>query len=298
MRKPERLERIESIDIPVVEASGIASRTGVDGTRQVLVVGDRTSEVAVGTIGDGGAITWTVLDLAEVEGWPVMLGDSQFESIAADDGSLVAIMREDPPVVFVADAPQRRLVCRIVLDDRPALVGMWDEANSRGEGMALLRGGRLLVAKEKHPAALVEFAPAGVAAQGVGSGDFLGPAERWQAPSGDVTYSAVAVWELAGDAAESFRDISAIGKTAAGDLWLLSDKSRTVGRLRLDPPLSPEGGQIVRIDEVWRLPKHTHKPEGLATLGPGRFLVCLDTDSTVDNGLVIAPPSHSADHSV
>lgn len=294
----DRLERVELIDIPVVEASGIASRTAADGTRQVLAVGDRTSEVAVGTVGDGDDISWTVLDLTDLDGWPDMHGDSQFEAIAADGGSLVAVMREEPSVVLVADAAERRLVCRIVLDDQPALVGMWDEPNSRGEGLVFLRDGRLLVAKEKHPAALVEFAPVGATARGVGPDDFLGRADVWDAPAGEVTYAAVAVWELTGEAAEAFEDVSAIGETDDGDLWLLSDKSRTLGRLRLDPPLSPDGGRIGTIDGVWRLPKHVHKPEGLATLGPGRFLVCLDTDSTENNGVVIVPPPHPSRQSV
>ncbi len=294
MGTPPRLDRVEWIDIPVVEASGLASRTAANGTRQVLAIGDRTSEVAVGTVGQDGDLTWTVIDLATVEGWPVMQRESQFEAIAADGGSLVAVMREEPAVVLVADTTRRRLVCQIVLDDQPALVGLWDESNSRGEGLILLRDGRLLVAKEKHPAALVEFAPPRATARGVGRDDFLGPAEDWDAATGEVTYSAMAVWTLTGDAADSFRDVSAIGETRDGGLWLLSDKSRTVGRLALDPPLVPGTGEIRRIDEVWRLPKHAHKPEGLAALGPGRFLVCLDTDSTADNGVVIRSPPRPA----
>ena len=291
MGKGARLGRVRRIDIPVVEASGAASRIAADGSRHVLVIGDRTAEVASGVVDDEtGDITWRVVDLADVDAWPDMQGDSQFESIAADGAATVAVMREDPPVVLVADVDERRLLCRITLGDEPALVGMWDEANSRGEGLAFLRGGRLLVAKEKHPPALVEFAPDGVEARGIGPDDFLGPSERWESPSGEVTFRAVAVWPLVGEAERSMRDISAVGGTDHGDIWLLSDRSRSIARLRLDPPLPPGGCPIEELDEIVRLPKRSHKPEGLARLRPGELLVCLDTDSTEQNGLVVRTP--------
>lgn len=304
MGKPKRLTLVERIDIPIVEVSGAAARTDADGRHHVLAIGDRTAEVAIGIVeessddsdDDASPMSWRVVDLADVDAWPDMHGDSQFESIAADGTSIVAVMREEPAVVFVADVAARRLLCRIVLDDEPALVDLWDEENSRGEGLMFLRGGRLLVAKEKHPAALVEFAPAGTPARGVGPDDFLGADERWAAPMPnpadgiDVTYHAVAAWPLAGKAAKALRDVSAIGETDDDAIWLLSDQSRSVARLSLDPPLPPEGGKIEHLDGVMRLPKHSPKPEGLARLPGGRFLVCLDIPETEQNGLVVRAP--------
>ncbi|TDT14564.1 hypothetical protein BDK89_0119 [Ilumatobacter fluminis] len=296
MGKAARLALVERVDIPVVEVSGAAARTDADGRHHLLAIGDRTAEVATGIVDESGDISWRVVDLADVDAWPDMGDDSQFESIAADGTSIVAVMREEPPVVLVADVAAKRFLCRIRLDDEPALVGMWDEENSRGEGLMFLRGGRLLVAKEKHPAALVEFAPAGAAARGVGPDDILAPDERWEAPTPDdpngidVTFHAVAVWPLAGKAAKALGDVSAIGETDDLGLWLLSDQSRSVARLSLDPPLPPEGGKVKHLDRVMRLPKHSPKPEGLARLPDGRFLVCLDIPTTKKNGLILRAP--------
>ena len=66
--------------------------------------------------------------------------------------------------------------------------GQWDDASSRGEGLVFLRGGRLLVAQEKRPQALIEFGPVGAEPQGLSSDDLLGPGESWQAPSGRVDF--------------------------------------------------------------------------------------------------------------
>lgn len=151
--EPRRLVLFELIDLPVMEASGPAARR-TDRGSVVLVIGDRNAELGACRIGDDGALgEWTILDLATLPGWPLPPGASQFESIAADGGSLVALMCEDPPVVLVADTVTREFRARIELT-APAgslLDGQWDDASSRGEGLVLLRGGRLLVAQEKRP---------------------------------------------------------------------------------------------------------------------------------------------------
>ena len=84
MSSTPRLVLVETIDLPVVEASGVTVRQTERGS-VVLVVGDRTAEVGVCVIRGGGELDdWTVLDLAELPGWPLPPGDSQFEAIAAD----------------------------------------------------------------------------------------------------------------------------------------------------------------------------------------------------------------------
>ena len=105
--KLPRLVLSELIDLPVVEASGVAVRRTERGA-VVLVVGDRTSDVGVCVIGaDGSLDDWETIDLAVLPDWPLPPGDSQFEAIAADGGSVVAVMTEDPPLVLVADTVTR-----------------------------------------------------------------------------------------------------------------------------------------------------------------------------------------------
>jgi hypothetical protein len=293
MGKLPRLVRTEWVDLPVVEASGLASRARGANTR-VAVVGDRSWRLAVGSAGaDGGIGDWTVIDLRDVEGWPQFEGDSQLEAIAIDDGDLVALMREDPPVVLVADTAARSIRARIALTApaRSPLAGKWDDPSSRGEGLLLLRGGRMLVVKEKRPPALVEFAPSGGTARGVSRDDFLGPGESWDSPVGHAEFEAVAMWRLRGDAKKTLADVSDLALARDRSLWLLSDKSRAVGRLSLETPLPPSGGEIRDLAEAWRLPKKTRKPEGVAALDEERVLVAMDTDSTKRNGMIVRRPS-------
>jgi hypothetical protein len=287
-----RLVLSELIDLPVVEASGVAVRQTERGA-VVLVVGDRTAEVGACLIGTSGEVDgWTVIDLAELPGWPSPSGDSQFEAIAADGGSLVAVMREDPPIVLVADTGTRELRAeiRLTAPAGSALDGQWDDASSRGEGLVLLRGGRLLVAQEKRPRALIEFGPIGAEPKGLSSDELLGIGESWDAPSGRVEFVPLSMWKLKSAAKKALDDLSAIGTDSQGNLWLLSDKSQRVGRLGLDTPLAPDDEEVRDLDEIWNLPEGAAKPEGIAAVGDGRVLVVLDTPSTSGNGMIVTRP--------
>lgn len=288
-----RLVLSELIDLPVVEASGVAVRRTERGS-VVLVVGDRTAEVGVCVVGDDGALDgWETIDLVELPGWPLPPGDSQFEAIATDGGSLVALMCEDPPLVLVADTATRQLRAEIRLTAPVGsmLDGQWDDASSRGEGLVFLRGGRLLVAQEKRPRALIEFGPVGAEPRGLSSDDFLAPDESWEAPTGHVDFVPLSMWELKARAKKALGDISSIGTDLEGNLWLLSDKSQRVGRLGLDDPLGPDDDEVRDLDEIWDLPDGAVKPEGIAALGDGRVLVALDTGSTSGNGMIVTRPS-------
>jgi hypothetical protein len=230
---------------------------------------------------------WRQVDLGEVDGWPVR-GDapSQLEGIAVDGAGTVALMREDPPSVLLVDLEAGRVTARIPLHHgRAAWADYWADPASRGEGLLLLRGGRLLVVKEKDPAALIEFGPHGSAARGVSAEDLLGPGDRWDASWTDVRYEALAAWPLGGTAAEALEDVSDLAVGSEGDLWLLSDQSRSLARV--DLPLSAAGGRITEVAECWRLPKGAEKPEGLAWLGDGRVLVVLDLEVGAAAGWVL-----------
>jgi hypothetical protein len=290
--KLPRLALVESIDLPVVEASGVTVRRTARGS-VVLVVGDRTAEVGVCSIGDDGELgDWTTIDLAALPGWPLPPGDSQLEAIATDGGSVVALMCEDPPLVLVADTITREFRAQIQLTapTGSVLEGQWDDASSRGEGLLFLRGGRLLVAQEKRPRALIEFGPIGTEPAGVSTDDLLGSGESWDAPTGQVEFVPLSMWTLKGKAKQALGDVSSIAADSDGNLWLLSDKSQRVGRIGLDRPLAPDDDQVRDLDELWRLPKGAEKPEGIAALGDGRVLVALDTRSTSGNGLIVTRP--------
>jgi hypothetical protein len=291
-KKPPRLTRSAQVDLPVVEASGLVTSL-VEGRVRVLVVGDRTDALAAGSYEPGaGIVDWQTVDLSGIDGWPQGAADSQLEAIAADGGSLVAFMREDPPVVLIVDTAARNVRARIALTAPPgsALKGIWDDPSSRGEGLVLLRGGRLLVAMEKRPRALVEFAAIGQGAGEVSRYDFLESGESWDAPTGDVEYVPAAIWKLRGAAKRALGDISALAVGRDHSLWLLSDKSRCIARLTLEVPLRAGVPEITQLHEVWRLPKGAIKPEGFAALDSERFLVAMDTGSVLGNGMIVERP--------
>lgn len=291
MAKPRRLTSVASVDLPVTEASGAVVRRHGNWT-QVAVIGDRTTEVATGTFVDGVLRDWQHTDLGTWDGWPDPGEPSQFEAIAVDGAGTIALLREDPAEVLVADSTSRRLRARIPLLAPPwsGLAGTWDDPSSRGEGLVLLRGGRLLVAKEKKPRALVEFGPSGTRPRGLSQDDFLDADEAWTPPDDDVRYHALAVWRLRDAAKNALGDLSALAVGSDRSLWLLSDKSSAVARLSMTHPLPRAGGEIRSFDEVYRLPKGVTKPEGIVALDDQHVLVVRDTPQPHDNGLLVVRP--------
>ncbi len=288
MAQPPRLRLVDRLDLPVPEASGVVVARRTTGDR-LVVVGDRSSVVAVATVHDGRPVDWQTIDLATVTGWPSTGADSQLEAVTCDAGSLVALMREDPAEVLVVDTVHRLVRARIslVVPRGSVLAGKWDDASSRGEGLVLLRGGRLLVAKEKRPRALVEFGPEGSSPGGLSSDDLLAADEEWSAPEGDVTFHALAVWKLRDSAKKALRDISDIGIGPDGSLWLLSDKSAAVARLDLSAGLPADGGVISSLGRLYALPPGTPKPEGFAMVDDRTLLVALDTDKPRRNAILV-----------
>jgi hypothetical protein len=293
MAKPARMRLSGSLDIPVVAASDVTARR-VGGTTRLIVVGDRDAVIAASTYAPGGSVgPWDALDLAELPDWPLDPDEpSRLEAIAADGGSMVALLREDPSMVLVADIASREMLATISLVAPPwsALAGKWDDPTSRGEGVVLLRGGRLLVAKRKRPRALVEFGPKGTRARGLRRDDFLDPDEPWQPPSGEITYHALALWKLRGEAKSALGDISGISVGPDRSLWLLSDRSGLLARLELAAGLPRGGGAIRTLDEVFRLPKGATKAEGVAAVEPGRILVVREASAPTRNGMLLARP--------
>lgn len=118
--------------------------------RSRLAIGDRKSRLARPVLTDD-ALDWTVVDLER--------GDqggagAQFEGIAAAGDSTLLVLSEDPPLVSVF-GPDGGLTERITLvgGDRGAKRDAFGDSSSAGEGLLPLRDRRVLIAKEKDPAA-------------------------------------------------------------------------------------------------------------------------------------------------
>jgi hypothetical protein len=263
--RPARIE-----DVPVAELSGLALVTTGGGPPELLAIGDRESRLARAILRDE-PLEWSTIDLGRDGG--------QFEGVDVAGEGTVLVLCEDPPAVLVLDRAGDHTE-RVTLEagDRGILRDVFDEASSSGEGLLPLRGGRLLVAKEKDPALLVEFGPNDAEAEGIAGDSFPAAGEPFET-RGDRLF-ALAAWEL--DDVDDISDLAFAG----GALYCLSDQSRRV--VTVDLPLDP-GSDRARIADRWdlRVPERRGepdgKPEGLVVTADGTFIVGLDTETPRQN---------------
>jgi hypothetical protein len=148
-----------------------------------------------------------------------------------------------------------------------------------------LRGGHLLVAKEKKPAAFIEFGLPHSHSRGLLRGGALPEGERWPIKKGHHRFVALAIWRPDKILAKTCTDFSDLEIGPDGCLYLLSDKSRTIARL---DDLPAGGGTAVLLDS-WQLGDLDGKPEGLAFTAQGRAIVGLDTRKPRRNLVLLEP---------
>jgi hypothetical protein len=214
--------------------------------------------------------------------------DPQIEAVCADGVGRILLLQETPPRVELIDPKASRVVASIELavDGSSKIAQAWsDPKGSRGEGMALLPGGHLLIAKEKKPAAFIEFGPSGAQSRGLVRDGALAGGERWPTKKGHHRFIALAIWFPDKILAKTCADFSDLAIGPDSSLYLLSDKSCTIARL---DDLPAGGGTAVLID-AWRLGGLDGKPEGLAFTAQGQAVVGLDTPKARQNLVLLEP---------
>jgi hypothetical protein len=285
--------------VPLREVSALAVlRSG--GRTRLLAVGDHTPEVAVADLGrlhaddaEGtsplDASAWGVLDPRGFDGPQEHAPDAQLEAAACDIGGRVALLAEEPARVYVLDLDRRELLTSVRLDVSTIaeLAEAWDaEPSSRGEGLLLLRGGHLVVAKEKRPAGLIEFGPEGDAPLGIDEDNLLGSRPFEVAPPGRLVALAWWPWPKG----TGLDDLSDLAADPHGGVRLLSDRAGSIAGLGL--PLRP--GDVPATDGLVEIPRkalNDGKPEGLAVLDDGTLLVACDDKKAGRALLRLTPPS-------
>jgi len=283
-----RVRRV--IDVPLREVSGICLRRSRNGRVFLIAVGDRAAKIAWFSQphSDGGHIDWHTSNIAKLPGSMLPKHDSQIEAVCADGRGRVVLLQETPARAELIDPKASKVVASIDLavEGRGKIARAWsDPKGSRGEGMVLLRGGHLLIAKEKKPAAFIEFGPQHSRSCGLARGGALPSGARWPVKKGRHRFVALAVWFPDKTLAKTCADFSDLEIGPDGCLYLLSDKSSTIARL----DDLPAGGGTAALLDAWRLGDLDGKPEGLAFTAQGHAIVGLDTRKPRRNLVLLEP---------
>jgi hypothetical protein len=266
--------------LPLEEVSALCLS---DGGASVVAVGDDHWCFGAAAIGAAGL---TPAQPATVDGRPAAERGSEFEGVAADGSGRLFILREGPALILVLDRDGgvERTVALRVPANLSVLGAEWNDAakaNSRGEGLLLLRDGHILVAKQRDSTWLIEFGPAGEPPSGFGSASALRAGEPFALGAATTEMVPLATWRV--DQAD-FRSINDLAVDAGGRLWLISSRSRRLATLAHD--LDPGGGtaRLVSHDLPAELfVTEDDKAEGLVHTPQLGWLVGLDLDRAGSN---------------
>ena len=290
-RDRRRLSVLRTDDVPLLEVSGLCLRREAAGDMALVAFGDRTSIAAWVELpsDDLGACDWKTLDLAGVQGSLIPRDDPQVEAVCADGAGRILILQESPPRVELLDWAAQRVVTRIALDiptDHELYESWIDSEGSQGEGAAFMQNGHLLIAKEKDPAAFIEFGPEGDEPSGFDADTALEGGAIWPTEEGDRVFVPLGVWMPSVKLQAASEDFSDLEVGPDRRLYLLSDKSASIVRVGELVP----GDTVARAEQVWELPMLDGKPEGLALTRSGRAIVALDTKRATGNLVLLEPP--------
>ena len=291
--------------IPLPEVSGLAIGLDRDAQVTVAAIGDKAASIVWATV-EGGIeeLAWQTLDLREAEGTRIPRTDPQLEAIAVDGALGILLVQESPCRAEYIDARQRRVLAHITLDipdedGSEALRRSWrDPGGSHAEGVVLLKDGHLLIVKEKDPAALLEFGPAGDPPRGFGGDRWLDAGQPWWPAPGSPSPSAqeraqevdlvlLAAWAPTAEMVALCPDLSDAAVGPAGNLILLSDKGCAIAVVPASSPAPSAFDGSFEATTVWRMSGIPDKPEGIAVLPNLDVLVACDRRKPKKNLFVI-----------
>jgi hypothetical protein len=286
-------------DIPLAEVSGLAIGRDREDRVTVAAIGDRAATIAWAQVGDDIVdLDWQTLSLMHAEGTRIPGTDPQLEAIAVDGALGILLVQETPCRAEYIDARHRRVLAHVTLDiptgcGSQALRRSWEDPDgSHAEGVVMLRDGHLLVVKEKDPAALLEFGPAGDAPLGFGAGTRLEAGKAWREvaaapPAQEVSLVLLAVWEPTTAMREVCPDLSDATVGPAGNLILLIDQGRCIAVVPASGPGPDAFAGSFEATAAWRMSGIEDKPEGIVMLPTLDVLVACDRRKPRRNLFVI-----------
>ncbi len=177
----DALEIVDRLRIPLAEVSGLACLRRSGGAL-LVAVGDNDASLATADVGADGAVgEWRVVTSDELGARPdAAVRFRQLEAVAVDGAGRAWVVTEGTSLLGGIDLAAGATVGGASLETAtlPELDRHWSKRDaSRSEGLLLLAQGHLLIAKEKDPAGLVEFGPAGEDPLGVSAATLL-PADE------------------------------------------------------------------------------------------------------------------------
>jgi hypothetical protein len=281
--------------IPLPEVSGLARGRNAAGRDVIVAIGDRAGTVAWAALDDDlDALVWQTLDLRHAEGTRIPDRDPQLEAVAVDGRMTVVLVQESPIRAEAIDAPSRSVRAHLtfVVPDVPTLREIresWlDPDGSRAEGIVLMRGGHVLLVKEKDPAALLEFGPAGSRPLGLLPEAWLPPDEAWEVADGDVELTCLAAWRPGEELASLCPDYSDAAVDTTGRLLLTGDQAGALVAVGAHRPAEDPFAGRFEAEALWIVDGIEDKPEGVVVLPHGDVLIACDRRKVRRNLFLVA----------
>jgi hypothetical protein len=292
------LMRSGSWALPLREISSLACRSAGAG-QELLAVGDEAFVLVAAALDAQEAPArprWIDLGPLLPAEITAAAEGSEWEGVASDGQGNVYVLQEGPARVMGFDPTLERHTATIQLTvdkHEPGFGEQWDgDPNKRAETLVLLTDGHLLVIKQRKPIRFIEFGPANAEPLGLSEGTFLRGDAAFLPDPADVEYTVLASWGVDDETKQSFESVNDASVTADGKLYVLSSRSRRIGRVEV--PVGP-GEARIAIRPVWDLPDGLpgetpkDRPEGFVLPGGNEAFVAVDTKELVPNLVRVGP---------
>lgn len=293
------LEIIQSLRLPLKELSAMVPiQMSEAGDAIIAAIGDHNAEFATASFESGelrltsfnnfqGSLlkrfgVCTVMQNGECRKMGKWLS-SQWEAMAADNKNLFALHEQAGFVAKISRATHE-VIDTISLDyyketpendasPNPNREKIGD--NSLGEGLVLLKRGRMLVAKQDHPAQLIEFGVEGEIPLGYSRSQLINTDADWTQESRSIV--PLHKWQIPNEFKQC--DLNELTFDHVKDLYLLSKRCKMIFKIgALDP-----NEEQIRIEGAWELPSQVNYAESLIVLPGGRFLIGEDVKTAAPN---------------
>jgi SdiA-regulated len=285
----------ESWHLDLEEVSALCVRRASADRQELLAVGDEDFVVHMAVL-EGDSLRHRRRESAR-DLLPVKVsrggGGSEWEAVAADGAGRIFALRESTATVFVFSPNLAQLDHTIHLDlegsDNAHARRLLDDPNAGPEGLLLLKGGHLLVLKQRDPIVVIEFGPRDHPQKGLSGDAYLALDRSFELSDGSrTTLHALASWELDPRAEATVESANDLALDDRARLHAVSSKSRCIYEL---DPADARNGRL-SIAHLWKLPGglqagNDRRAEGLTFDDRGRPLVALDVKDRTENTFLL-----------